>query len=322
MIRGALSRSVRTSGAPAPAFPMRASPRTALAGDPLPPPPASSHIPGGRLLSHPTIRATKGNAQCRPPSHDPTIERDACGIGPPTRAGARRASWSTGRWPVSRRSRTAGRGPPTASRGTVPGCLRCTSADRRARRGRRDVLPARALAGHRRGGVSHGGPRALGWRDVPLDVAALGSTATASMPRIAQLGLPVPHRTRSSARTAPAAGRSAWTASTWRRSRSARSRTRRSAPRRSFELHPDLADPGWALCGRSSTSGSRRTPRRAGERAQPFRLLGHNGEINTIDGNVEWMEARERASPTPISRRRSIAPGRTRRSSTTRSSSS
>ncbi|MCD7709799.1 MAG: glutamate synthase subunit alpha, partial [Porphyromonadaceae bacterium] len=27
--------------------------------------------------------------------------------------------------------------------------------------------------------------------------------------------------------------------------------------------------------------------------AQPFRLLGHNGEINTIRGNRKWMEARE-----------------------------
>ena len=29
------------------------------------------------------------------------------------------------------------------------------------------------------------------------------------------------------------------------------------------------------------------------ERAQPFRLLCHNGEINTIEGNVNWMRARE-----------------------------
>jgi len=28
------------------------------------------------------------------------------------------------------------------------------------------------------------------------------------------------------------------------------------------------------------------------ERAQPFRLLCHNGEINSIDGNVAWMKAR------------------------------
>src|SRR5205085_3878628 len=31
------------------------------------------------------------------------------------------------------------------------------------------------------------------------------------------------------------------------------------------------------------------------ERAQPFRLLGHNGEINSIDGNVAWMRARGHA---------------------------
>ena len=60
-------------------------------------------------------------------------------------------------------------------------------------------------------------------------------------------------------------------------------------------FYPDLADPGWATCGRSSTSGSRRTPRRAGSARAAVPALGHNGEINTIDGNVEWMEARERA---------------------------
>ena len=27
--------------------------------------------------------------------------------------------------------------------------------------------------------------------------------------------------------------------------------------------------------------------------AQPFRLLAHNGEINTIRGNSSWMKARE-----------------------------
>ncbi|KAJ7545860.1 hypothetical protein O6H91_08G013200 [Diphasiastrum complanatum] len=29
------------------------------------------------------------------------------------------------------------------------------------------------------------------------------------------------------------------------------------------------------------------------DRAQPMRLLGHNGEINTLQGNVNWMRARE-----------------------------
>ncbi|MDR0430387.1 MAG: glutamate synthase large subunit [Tannerellaceae bacterium] len=34
--------------------------------------------------------------------------------------------------------------------------------------------------------------------------------------------------------------------------------------------------------------------------AQPFRLLAHNGEINTIRGNRSWMEARERVLPSPL----------------------
>lgn len=33
--------------------------------------------------------------------------------------------------------------------------------------------------------------------------------------------------------------------------------------------------------------------------AQPFRLLAHNGEINTIRGNRAWMEARESVLSTP-----------------------
>jgi len=27
--------------------------------------------------------------------------------------------------------------------------------------------------------------------------------------------------------------------------------------------------------------------------AQPFRYLAHNGEINTLRGNINWMKARE-----------------------------
>ena len=34
----------------------------------------------------------------------------------------------------------------------------------------------------------------------------------------------------------------------------------------------------------------------AGNLAQPFRFLCHNGEINTLSGNVNWMNARARIS--------------------------
>ena len=57
-------------------------------------------------------------------------------------------------------------------------------------------------------------------------------------------------------------------------------------------FYPDLLDPALAVPfgifhQRFSTNT---TP--SWERAQPFRLLGHNGEINSIDGNVAWMRAR------------------------------
>src|SRR5207248_9406907 len=58
-------------------------------------------------------------------------------------------------------------------------------------------------------------------------------------------------------------------------------------------FYPDLRDPGFTapfaiFHQRYSTNT---TP--SWERAQPFRLLGHNGEINTIQGNVNRMRGRE-----------------------------
>ncbi len=36
------------------------------------------------------------------------------------------------------------------------------------------------------------------------------------------------------------------------------------------------------------------------ERAHPNRMLVHNGEINTLNGNVQWMKAREKTLESPI----------------------
>ena len=36
------------------------------------------------------------------------------------------------------------------------------------------------------------------------------------------------------------------------------------------------------------------------ERAQPFRFLAHNGEINTLRGNINWMRSREASLSTPL----------------------
>ncbi len=63
--------------------------------------------------------------------------------------------------------------------------------------------------------------------------------------------------------------------------------------------------------------------------AQPFRMSAHNGEINTLRGNVNWMRARQSKFRSPhfgddIAKLVPVLDetGRTRRSSTTRSSCS
>ncbi|GIR48560.1 MAG: hypothetical protein CM15mP58_06570 [Burkholderiaceae bacterium] len=33
--------------------------------------------------------------------------------------------------------------------------------------------------------------------------------------------------------------------------------------------------------------------------AQPFRLIAHNGEINTVKGNFNWLKAREGSMASP-----------------------
>jgi glutamate synthase (NADPH/NADH) large chain len=65
------------------------------------------------------------------------------------------------------------------------------------------------------------------------------------------------------------------------------------------QYFPDLSDPyftsGVALVhSRFSTNTFPKW-----ELAQPFRYLGHNGEINTIRGNREWMRAREEFFASP-----------------------
>ena len=60
-------------------------------------------------------------------------------------------------------------------------------------------------------------------------------------------------------------------------------------------FYPDLRDPLYrvALTVYHQRYSTNTFP--TWERAQPFRMLSHNGEINTLGGNVTWMRAREAA---------------------------
>ena len=65
-------------------------------------------------------------------------------------------------------------------------------------------------------------------------------------------------------------------------------------------FYPDLRDPAFetafALFHQRYSTNTFPT----WERAQPFRMLCHNGEINTLQGNIAWMHAREPYLASPV----------------------
>ena len=134
-------------------------------------------------------------------------------------------------------------------------------------------------------------------REVAVRPAALGDEARETMPRIEQLVLRRPLGTTldEAERRAYRARRACDTiAGGYVVSLSFRTVTYKalSAADQLSSFYPDLLDDGLAVPfalfhQRFSTNT---TP--TWERAQPFRVLCHNGEINTIDGNVSWMRAR------------------------------
>jgi glutamate synthase domain-containing protein 2/glutamate synthase domain-containing protein 1/glutamate synthase domain-containing protein 3 len=159
----------------------------------------------------------------------------------------------------------------------------------------------------------------LGWREVPVEADALGEAALATMPRIEQLLLRRPEsgdaeqrafRARRRAERlvravgaheafgtggAGLAGGASSTPGAYIASLSFRTVTYKAlcAAEQLAHFYPDLREPGLVVPfgifhQRFSTNT---TP--SWERAQPFRLLCHNGEINAIQGNVNWMRARE-----------------------------
>jgi glutamate synthase (ferredoxin) len=141
------------------------------------------------------------------------------------------------------------------------------------------------------------GVEVVGWREVPVDPEALGAEARASLPRIEQLVLRAPglepdEAERRAFRVRKRADREL---SSYVASLSFRTVTYKAlcAADQLAAFYSDLRDPAVAVSfgvfhQRFSTNTAP-----SWERAQPFRLLCHNGEINAIQGNVNWMRARE-----------------------------
>jgi glutamate synthase (ferredoxin) len=148
------------------------------------------------------------------------------------------------------------------------------------------------------------GLEVVAWREVPVEPDALGRRALDTRPRIAQALFVGPrdrsveraeracHRAR---RRLEAAARAAAPGTLYVASCSFLTVTYKAlvAADQLAHFYPDLRDPrlesAFALFHQRYSTNT--TP--TWERAQPFRMLCHNGEINTISGNVHRMRGRE-----------------------------
>ncbi|MEU5526699.1 glutamate synthase large subunit [Micromonospora chersina] len=154
----------------------------------------------------------------------------------------------------------------------------------------------------------------LGWREVPTDPSGLGETALAAMPRVRQLFLAAHRLTDAPARPAgsPLTGLDLDRVAFCLRKQVERETAERGVPAYFPSLsgrtmvwkgmltpdqlpafYPDLTDErvvsAIALVhSRFSTNTFPSWPL-----AHPYRFIAHNGEINTIRGNRNWMQARE-----------------------------
>jgi glutamate synthase domain-containing protein 2/glutamate synthase domain-containing protein 1/glutamate synthase domain-containing protein 3 len=136
-----------------------------------------------------------------------------------------------------------------------------------------------------------------GWREVPTVPEALGERARATKPRIEQLVLLRPYGDsldEAEARAYRARRRAEQAAGLYIASMSFRTVTYKAlcAADQLASFYPDLREPDLSVPFGIFHQRFATNSEPSWERAQPFRLLCHNGEINSIDGNVAWMRAR------------------------------
>jgi glutamate synthase domain-containing protein 2/glutamate synthase domain-containing protein 1/glutamate synthase domain-containing protein 3 len=162
--------------------------------------------------------------------------------------------------------------------------------------------------------VAAEGQRVIGWREVPSHPETIGRLARASAPRVRQLfvaaqgaaasdreaferKLYVIRRVAEKAVLAEHAGKHFF----YVPSCSSRTLvyTGMLVPRQIRGFFPDVTDPDFASAMCLVHSRYSTNTLGAWDLAHPFRYLAHNGEINTIKGNQNWMRAREGTLASP-----------------------
>ena len=150
----------------------------------------------------------------------------------------------------------------------------------------------------------------LRWRNPPIDSSVLGARARATAPGIAQILLTRPsHLTREQyerslyyarrlveRRWQEAGINGAYIVSL---SRTTIVYKGLLAPNQLARFYLDLADPRYTSAFAIFHQRYSTNTFPSWSLAQPMRMLAHNGEINTIQGNRNWMQAREAALFSP-----------------------
>ena len=150
----------------------------------------------------------------------------------------------------------------------------------------------------------------LGWRQLPTQPSAIGRLARGSMPSVWQIFVGLPDE-------APERDALDFERQLYILRRMADRRVKAARPGCIFHIvslsvrkmvykgllhahqiepfYPDLSDPDFdsALAIVHQRYSTNTFP--TWNLAQPFRFLAHNGEINTLRGNLNWMKARERS---------------------------
>jgi glutamate synthase (NADPH/NADH) large chain len=159
--------------------------------------------------------------------------------------------------------------------------------------------------------------RVVGWRALPTRPEVCGETARATLPAVAQLFVSGSAsmdtaafdralflaRRRAERRLAAEAEFYVLSLSAWTLSFKGM-----VMPEHLPDFYPDLAREDLTSCAvlfhqRFSTNTAPQW-----KLAQPFRMLAHNGEINTIQGNRNWMQARSAKWRSPMLDLRDIGP--------------
>jgi len=163
------------------------------------------------------------------------------------------------------------------------------------------------------------GQRIVGWREVPVDIDAIGKSAKESMPVIRQAVIArgpsvrdqdaferklLSIRKQTQNPLADLAQRKALPAlrDFYIASMSSRTLVYKGMlqPAQISRFYKDLSNPltvsALALVHKRFSTNTFPSWRLA----HPYRLIAHNGEINTVRGNVNWMNARRRTMESPL----------------------